>query len=108
MFAKAYQKNLTKSGLLSDYAYTTTNCVLTKERQLQIKLFSVTNDLHNQASKSPNQSLQAYAYLSWAKPYFSQNDFTNSRTILEQAKILSGKTDALLEQSLKEKSLDHK
>ena len=108
MFMQAYKRSLNESGFLSDYAYTTTNCALTKESQLQKELFSDANALHNQASKTPNKRVQAYAYQSWAKSYFLQNDFSNSQAMLEQSKNLGAKIDEQLEQSLKEKTMESK
>ncbi len=106
MFIQAHKKGLKESGFLSDYATTTTNCALTKDNQLQKELFSDANDLYKQSSQSPNKALQAYAYHSWAKSYFLQNDFPNSQIMLEQSKNLGGKTDAQFEQSLKEKLME--
>ncbi len=108
MFMQAHKKGLNESGFLSDYAYTTTNCALTKENQLQKELFSDANDLHTQSSQSPNKALQAYAYHSWAKSYFLQNDFSNSQKMLEQSKSLGGNTDIQFEHSLKERLRESK
>lgn len=106
MFMQAHKKGLNESGFLSDYAYTTTNCALTKENQLQKELFSDANDLHKQSSQSQNRALQAYAYYSWAKSYFLQNDLSNSQVMLEQSKNLGGKADTQFEQSLKERLME--
>ena len=108
MFMQAYNKGLKESGFLADYAYTTASCALTKENPLQKELFSDANDLHEQSSQSSNQALQAYAYHSWAKSYFLQHDFSNSKKMLEQSKILGGKTDVQFEQSLKERLMESK
>lgn len=108
MFMQAHKKGLNENGFLSDYAYTTTNCALTKEKQLQNELFSDANDLHKQSSRSPNKALQAYAYHSWAKSYFLQNDFSNSQKMLDQSKNLGGNTDVQFEQSLKERLMESK
>jgi len=108
MFTQAQKKGLNESGFLSDYAYTITNCALTKEKQLQKELFNDANDLHKQSSQSPNKSLQAYAYHLWAKSYYLQNDISNSQKMLEQSKNLGGKTDVQLEQSLKESLMEPK
>ncbi|MFT5396963.1 MAG: tetratricopeptide (TPR) repeat protein [Gammaproteobacteria bacterium] len=108
MFMQAQKKGLNESGFLSDYAYTTTNCALTKENPLQKELFSDANDLHKQSSQSQNKALQAYAYYSWAKSYLLQNDLSNSQAMLEQSINLGGKVDAQFEQSLKERLVESK
>jgi len=108
MFMQAHKKGLEESGFISDYAYTTTNCALSKETQLQKELFNDANDLHEQSSHSPIKALQAYAYHLWAKSYFLQNDFSNSQKMLETSKNLGGNTDAQFEQSLKEKLMEPK
>jgi hypothetical protein len=106
MFMQAHKKGLNESGFLADYAHTTTVCALTKENQLQKKLFSDTNDLYNLAIQTPNDALRAYVYHSWAKSYFLQKDFSNSLAMIEQSKKLGGKIDAALDQSLKEKIME--
>jgi len=106
MFLQAHQKGLYENGFLADYAHATTRCALTRENQLQKKLFDDANILYNRAIQTPNNALRAYVYHSWAKSYFLQNDFSNSLAMIEQSKILGGKIDAALDQSLKEKIME--
>ncbi len=108
MFMQAHKQGLIESGFLADYAYTTTNCALTKKTPLQKELFSEANDLHDRARQTPNKALQAYAYHSWAKSYFLQNNFFSSQVMLKQSNNLGGQTDMKLEQSLKEKIMETK
>jgi|TARA_B110000238_G_C16045720_1_gene403812 hypothetical protein len=103
MFMQAHKKGLIENGFLADYAYTITNCALTKDNQLQKILFNDANNLFHTASQTPNKRLKAFAYQAWAKSYFLQNDFINSQEMLKEAKKNDGTIDAEFENSLKEK-----
>jgi predicted Zn-dependent protease len=107
MFKSANEKGLKESGFLADYAYTSAQCALLKEKNEQQELFDVSNDLHNVASQTTNKPLRAYVYHSWARSYFLQNNFSKSKEMIELSKSLSGKIDPALLQSIKkEKTSD--
>jgi tetratricopeptide (TPR) repeat protein len=104
MFKLANKKGLKESGFLSDYAYTSSQCAVLKERNEKQELFNASNTLYQLAIQTPNQRLQAYVYHSWAKSYFLQEDFINSLAMIEKSKALGGSIDASLVQALKEKN----
>ncbi len=107
MFMQAHKKGLQESGFLADYAQTSSACALSKEKTQQAELFNDANDLHAQATQTPNKQIRAYAYQSWAKSYFLQDDFVNSQAMLEESKKLGGKIDTAFENSLNEKIKGH-
>jgi tetratricopeptide (TPR) repeat protein len=108
MFKLAMEKGLNESGFLADYAQTTTVCALSNETELQTALFNKSNELFSLATQTPNTTLQAYVYHSWAKSYFLQKDFYKSQTMIDKSKKLGGQIDATLEQSVKERLTDTK
>ena len=101
MFKLANEMGLNENGFLADYAYTSAQCALLNEKDEQQKLFNISNDLHKQASLTPNKSLRAYVYHSWAKSFFLQNNFIKSLEMIEQSKTLGGSIDNALVQALK-------
>jgi tetratricopeptide (TPR) repeat protein len=103
-FQKANEKGLKESGFFADYAYTLTECAVTKEKSQQPGLFQSSNNLHILALETPNKLLQAYVYHSWAKSFFLQGNYLKSHEMLEQSKTLGGRNDAALEKSIQEKS----
>jgi len=103
MFKLAHKKGLKESGFLADYATTSTQCALINEKNERIELFNVSNELHNQASQTPHKLLRAYVYNSWAKSYFSQENFLKSQEMIELSKNLGGTIDTALLESIKEK-----
>ena len=103
MFKLAHEKGLKESGFLADYATTSTQCALIKEKNKRTELFNVSNELHNQASQTPNKSLRAYVYHSWAKSYFFQEKFLTSQEMLELSRNLGGTIDTALLELIKEK-----
>lgn len=102
-FQLANEKGLEENGFIADYAYTLTECALTKEKVQQTDLFQRSNNLHKIAIKTPNKPLRAYVYHSWAKSFFLQGNYLTSQEMLKQSRILNGKKDATLEKSIQEK-----
>ncbi len=102
-FQVANEKGLKESGFIADYAYTLTECALTKGTVQQTDLFQSSNDLHDLAIETPNKTLRAYVYHSWAKTFFLQGNYLKSQEMLGQSKILNGRIDPILEQSIQEK-----
>lgn len=104
MFMRAHKKGLNESGFLADYAYTTSICALSKTVTEKNELFNSANKLHQQSIQTPNKPMRAYAYHAWAKSYFLQQDFANSKSMLEQTRKLGGTIDSSLEDSINEKT----
>lgn len=102
-FQLANEKGLKESGFIADYAYTLTECALSKEKEQQTDLFQQSNNLHKHAIETQNKPLRAYVYHSWAKSFFLQGNYLKSQDMLEQSKILNGKNDVALEKSIQEK-----
>ena len=99
MFKLANEKGIKENGFLADYAYTTSQCAVTKDKDEKERLFKRSNDLHEQATQTPNKRLLAYVYHSWAKSYFLQENIDKTNEMIDASKSLGGKIDAsLLEQ----------
>ncbi len=103
MFELANEKGLEENGFLADYAYTTSQCALLKEKNEQQKLFKLSNDLHEAALQTSNNRLLAYIYHSWAKSYFLQKDFIKTKEMIEQSITLDGTIDDSLLNAIEKK-----
>ncbi len=101
MFRLANEKGLKESGFLADYAYTSSQCALLKDKNERQILFNTSNNLYNVAIQISNQRLLAYVYHSWAKSYYLQENFLKSQEMIEQSKNLGGTIDSSLLQALK-------
>ena len=100
MFNMANKKGLKESGFLADYAYTSSQCALSKEQGEQQDLFNLSNKLHSEAAHTPDKALLAYVYHSWAKSYFLQENIIKSQEMIEQSRNLGGTIDNALVQAL--------
>lgn len=96
MFKTANEKGINENGFLADYAYTTSQCAVTKDNSEKENLFKHANDLHEKAVQTPNERLLAYIYHSWAKSYFLQKNMNKTQEMIEASKSLGGKIDASL------------
>ena len=102
-FSIAREKGLDEGGFLADYAHTLTKCALLKNKDEQNNLFSYSNKLYEEAIKTHHNNVRAYAYHSWAKSYFLQNDYSNSLIMLNESIANGGKPDEQLAKLIKEK-----
>lgn len=104
MFKLANEKGLEESGFLADYAYTSIQCALLKEKNERQELFDVSNDLHNKAAQTTNKPLRAYVYHSWARSYLLQNNFSKTKEMIDSSKSLGGKIDPALLQAINDET----
>jgi hypothetical protein len=104
MFKIANEKGVNENGFLADYAYTTSQCAVTKDNSEKESLFKHANELHEQATQTPNQRLLAYVYHSWAKSYFLQENLDKTKEMIEASKSFGGKIDASLLDEIKKHS----
>lgn len=93
MFKIANEKGLKESGFLADYAYTTSQCAVMKEQNEKESLFKLSNDLHKQATQTPNKRLLSYVYQSWAKSFFLQKNINKTHEMIDESTELGGKID---------------
>lgn len=96
MFKTANEKGINENGFLADYAYTISQCAVTKDNSEKESLFKRANDLYGQAIRTQNERLLAYVYHSWAKSYFLQKNINKTLEMIEATKNLGGKIDASL------------
>lgn len=96
MFKIANEKGLEENGFLADYAYTTSQCAVLKEKTEQENLFKLSNQLHEKATQTQDKRLLAYVYHSWAKSFFLQNDIEKTNEMIDASKSLGGKIDTSL------------
>ncbi len=104
MFKLANEKGLKENGFLADYALTTSQCAVLKDKDEKEKLFEMSNDIYETALQTSNNRLLAYIYHSWAKSYFLQKNITRSKEMVEQSKRLGGKIDSSLLNDLNSRS----
>jgi tetratricopeptide (TPR) repeat protein len=104
MFKLANKNKLNESGFLADYAYTTTQCALLKENNKRQDLFDTSNNLYEEAVQTPNNTLRAYVYHSWAKSYLLQENIPQTKNMIDQSRSLGGKIDNSLLEAVSIKS----
>lgn len=104
MFKTANEKGVDENGFLADYAYTTTQCAVTKDNSEKESLFKQANALHEQAAQTLNKRLLAYVYHSWAKSYFLQKNLDKTEEMIEASKSFGGKIDTSLLNEIKKHS----
>jgi tetratricopeptide (TPR) repeat protein len=104
MFKLANDKGLSENGFLADFAYTTSQCALLKDKNEQQELFKLSNNLYDMAIQTSNKKLLAYIYHSWAKSYLLQNDIINTKNMIEKTKSLGGTIDESLLNAIDEQN----